>query len=212
MGKLIKCSTCGKDIAKSVKVCPHCGEKELDKASLIEQLTGVIILALLVAYLLPDKVQEKYLFPFIEKVKTSSLDVLYKYDEQRAEELTVTLEDIENSEIDNISSSGALNKALEFGSDYTDVQRENIKNDIKGKTVQWRLSVYEISKKDENCYRIQTADSNQVDTFITLYTRTAREASYIESLKTGDIISFKGKIEAVNFLRSIDINPAILQI
>ena len=27
MGKLIKCKTCGAEIAKSAKVCPHCGAK-----------------------------------------------------------------------------------------------------------------------------------------------------------------------------------------
>jgi len=45
MEKLKKCKTCGKDIAKSAKVCPHCGAKNKRKSKLIGVLAilGLII-------------------------------------------------------------------------------------------------------------------------------------------------------------------------
>lgn len=44
-----------------------------------------------------------------------------------------------------------------FGSEFTDLQRERIENDIKGKVVRWRLQVYEVSSTSEkNVYRVQT--------------------------------------------------------
>lgn len=46
--KMIKCKTCGADIAKSAKVCPHCGAKNR-KFPLIPILIAVVVLFLIVA-------------------------------------------------------------------------------------------------------------------------------------------------------------------
>ena len=43
MAKLVKCKTCGNDIAKTAKVCPHCGAKNHRSGG-----CGVIIVALLI--------------------------------------------------------------------------------------------------------------------------------------------------------------------
>ena len=43
MAKLVKCKACGNDIAKSAKVCPHCGAKNKRGGG-----CGVVIVALLV--------------------------------------------------------------------------------------------------------------------------------------------------------------------
>ena len=47
---LIPCKTCGKEIAKNAKLCPHCGGK--NKKSMKQQLWWRIPLSILVAYTL----------------------------------------------------------------------------------------------------------------------------------------------------------------
>ena len=42
MAKLIRCKTCGQPIAKSAKICPHCGAR--NKPSALRVLIGTIIL------------------------------------------------------------------------------------------------------------------------------------------------------------------------
>lgn len=44
MAKMIKCKTCGADIAKSAKTCPHCGAK--NKPGAFRVILGTIILLL----------------------------------------------------------------------------------------------------------------------------------------------------------------------
>lgn len=41
MNKLVKCKTCGSDIAKSAKVCPHCGAKRKN-----HKITGTVLVIL----------------------------------------------------------------------------------------------------------------------------------------------------------------------
>ncbi len=51
----IKCKTCGKEVSKTVKACPHCGEK-LKKLSVIHWI-GIVLLSLFIIGLInaPDK-------------------------------------------------------------------------------------------------------------------------------------------------------------
>lgn len=54
----IKCKTCGKDISKNAKACPHCGEKQ-KKLSIIHWI-GIVLVALFVIGLInaPDQPKE----------------------------------------------------------------------------------------------------------------------------------------------------------
>lgn len=46
MAKLVKCKTCGADIAKSAKTCPSCGAKQ--KKVSVALIIGIVVLALVV--------------------------------------------------------------------------------------------------------------------------------------------------------------------
>lgn len=56
MAKMIKCKTCGADIAKSAKVCPHCGAKN-KKFPLVPILIVAVILFFAVAILGSDSAE-----------------------------------------------------------------------------------------------------------------------------------------------------------
>lgn len=125
---------------------------------------------------------------------------------------TATAEDsinLNTATIDDISSKGTLYETFEIGGDSTDLQRQNLAEQIKGKVVEWNLPVYEVSKTNSS-YRIQTGSSNKdISTFIDISPTTSEEIQYLNSLKTGDMISVKGYIKDVSF-RSLNLSPAML--
>ncbi len=115
----------------------------------------------------------------------------------------------------NLSPYGELAEMFNFGSKNTDLQRENKLKEITGKVVQWQLPVYEV-KSSGNGYRIQTNTSvkignsnSPVGTFIKVTARNETEKRFIETIKTGDTVTFKGIIKDTT-MRNIEIEPAIL--
>lgn len=178
---IIACSSCGKDVAKGVKKCPHCGKKL--KMGLFTKLVLIVVVIIVGNMILnPGKTLEENL----------------------QETVSATVEDL--------SPRGELYQA--FGrvmkNEYTDIQRDNIEEKITGNYIQWNLPVYDVNKRKENKYRIQTSTKNNyVGTFIDLYTSSEEQAAYVESLKTGDFISVKGLITGVS-MRSIEIEYAVL--
>ena len=74
--------------------------------------------------------------------------------------------------------------------------------------VVWTLPVYEISKQDDNKYRVITNGENYVDTKITLYIEDEKARKYVEALNTGSFLKFKGIIKDVS-LRTFIIEPAL---
>ncbi len=120
------------------------------------------------------------------------------------------------SPVSELRPSGELARMLTFGSKHTDVQRENKLSQIKGKVVEWNLPVYEV-KRIEGGYRIQTSgtelailmsDESLVATTVDISPRSQSDRDEIESLMTGDLISFKGLIDDIT-LRTLEIRPAI---
>ena len=75
--------------------------------------------------------------------------------------------------------------------------------------VEWSLPVYDVNKRSEGKYRIQTSGGGAVGTFITLYTTSASEAQTVEALQTDDYVNVKGRITGTS-MRNIDIEDAIL--
>lgn len=125
------------------------------------------------------------------------------------------LEGLKTAPISKLAPTGDLAEIFEFGGDTTDLQRENKMKAIKGSVVLWQLPVYEV-KRDGDDFRVQTQNPNafgndeaMVPTIITLTSLSAADTQTIESLKTGDIISFKGVINDVS-LRHLLIKPAYL--
>lgn len=115
----------------------------------------------------------------------------------------------------DLRPDGEMAEILAIGSTHTNVQRENTLLQVRGKTVQWNLPVYEVSRHGAG-YRVQTA-GEQLAIFerrnllagamVYVTPRTDAERTELEELRTGDVISFKGTIQDIT-LRTVEINPA----
>ncbi|MGB7815371.1 MAG: hypothetical protein WBL28_03365 [Methylotenera sp.] len=126
------------------------------------------------------------------------------------------LKNLDAAQPSDLSPIGELAEIFSYGSDNTDLQRENKFNEIHGKIIAWQLPVYDIKRAGDG-YTIQT-DSHYkndlfgqilVGTFVHVIARNADEEKLIASLKTGDIVSFKGLVHD-STMRNLDIKPAIL--
>ena len=82
MSKVKECPACGKEVAKSAKVCPHCGKK-LKTGLFVKLLLGLIVLGVLGAIFGPTT-------------------------EEKAQQLSATLDSISNAQAANISASGEI--------------------------------------------------------------------------------------------------------
>lgn len=120
------------------------------------------------------------------------------------------IDSVEYAEVYEISPKGMLYDMFTINSKYTDIQRQNMREQLKNQVVIWRLPVYEISKKSENKYRITVISDEYVHCNIVLTTRNNNEQNYLGSVKTGDFITIKGKLTGDTTMRSLEIEPAVL--
>ncbi len=140
------------------------------------------------------------IFYAAEKYRDQNIDLKFLESQKEAENLTV---------------DGELAKAFNLNSKFTDIQRENLLTQIKGKVVVWVVEVYEVEKKNNKKYKIQTrsglsSSNDDVGTYIDLYIQNDEQSKFIEELKTGERIRIKGVLTGESILRSLVISPAIL--
>lgn len=139
-----------------------------------------------------------------------ALGIYFSYSKPTVDPISL----LENEIPEQINPQGELGEMFSFGSTNTDIQRDNKINEIKGKVISWSLPVFEVNK-DGTEYRIQTSGvTNEsgnkiVGTFIYITPKNQDEKTIIEGLKTGDYISFKGRIKDVS-MRNLEISPAVL--
>lgn len=182
--KLKICKSCNAEVAKSAKRCPKCGAKL--KMGLLPKLlitlAGIVIL---------------------------SVALMPSTEEQQAS-LAASLKEIETAEPSDLSPRGEIAAIFNLVSQHTDIQRDNKEKEIKGKIIQWTLPVFEVRKQKDGVYRITTTGGGDtVGTFITVHTRNDAEKANVEGLKTGDLVSIKGRIDGIS-LRNIEIEDAVL--
>lgn len=104
---------------------------------------------------------------------------------------------------------GELSDTFAPFSEYTDLQRDNMKKKVIGRVIQWDLPVYEISLSNET-YKVTTGGKNLLTAAVFITARSDDERSLMNSLKTNDIISFKGRITDIMLRSVVVIDPAIL--
>ena len=97
-----------------------------------------------------------------------------------------------------------------FGSDYTNLQREDTLSQIKDKVIEWTIPVYEIERIKDGLYRITSIDDDGFGLVIVLTTNSQDEKNLIHSLKTGSRLSIKGVLTGETTMRALDIEPAII--
>ena len=181
MSKLKNCKSCDHEVASSAKVCPNCGKK-LKMGLLLKLLILGGVVAIIAAIASP-----------------SSEEVAAANEAIKAQAPNTSL-----------ASDGELKDIFAMGSDNTDLQREEKEKEIKGEVVQWTLPVYEVDKLAEGKFKIQTASGKgHVATFCYINADADDEIAKISALKTGDMVTVKGKIEGI-FMRSIKLDPCFL--
>lgn len=141
---------------------------------------------------------------------------LFYFASQNDKPSTSSLQSLETREdISKYTIDGELAKAFNLNSKYTDIQRENLLKQIKGQLVVWEVEIYEIDKKSDKVYKIQTSGglnigASNVGTFVELTAKDTLQSNFIEGLKTGQVIRIKGILTGESTLRSLIIKPAIL--
>lgn len=127
------------------------------------------------------------------------------------------LQILSDSEPSDLQPDGDLHKIFKYGGDSTDSQRYNKLMEIKGAIVQWSLLVYNIRLNDDEYIVITSVKigswlfgKSVVGTEIHLSPRDGSERKFVEKLRAGDKITFKGRIRGLSLPRAIEINPAIL--
>ncbi len=118
-------------------------------------------------------------------------------------------------DVSSYTVDGELAEAFNLNSKYTDIQRENLLQKIKGKLIIWVVEVYEVNKIADNIYRIQTPSGlnlkdDDVGLFIDIYSQSPEESKFLEGLKTGETFRIKGILTGNSLLRSLEVKPAIL--
>ena len=132
---------------------------------------------------------------------------------------------MELAEINKVPSLRILADKYVAESNYTNLQRDDQEKVLKGKIVEWEAPIYEVSRiKSSNVYFqiLIRADKRHDKKYnpkkprypgmeIEIFARTKKETQQIENLKTGSLISFKGRITGVTSVwRRIEIEDAIL--
>lgn len=101
-----------------------------------------------------------------------------------------------------------------LGSDYTDLQRTNLEKEIAGKLVQWELPIYEISLLEDGTYLIITQPNfngkSHLTATVSILAKSDKDRDYLATLKTNDLVSFKGVVTSINFRMAISVAPAVL--
>ncbi|RXH39530.1 hypothetical protein XH94_16570 [Bradyrhizobium zhanjiangense] len=109
----------------------------------------------------------------------------------------------------DLAPTGELAEIFSFISEATQIQRDEKERAIKGKIVQWKLPVYNVSERNGFVVIQTRSRRGLVGTFC--YVR-ANEAvkKYALSLRENDLVTCKGEIAGTS-MRNIEIRPAILQ-
>lgn len=202
---LIKCNECLSQVSTNAATCPQCGNKIQKKTSLFIWLFIIVVGYIVWGKVFSLSTSSYRNYPSNANQKTSQVD---------------PLQELKNAQPSTLEPYGELAEMFNYGSDYTDLQREIKLKEIRGKVIAWRLPVYEINRY-ENDYKIQTSSHFKseniflqgkeiVNTFVYVTPRNDEDRRLIENLKTGDVVAIKGIVGDDTTMRSLNIKPAIL--
>lgn len=193
MSKLKSCKSCGKEISKSAKSCPHCGQK-LKHGLCVKILAAGVALGVVIGL---------------------SNAIFGPSDEEIAAQKQAMINELIQTPVANYTPTGELQEMFSLGSSYTDLQRENKLKELAGQVVHWTVPVYEV-KKGSKYYTIQTKGDQFTAGYVGLFLRVETEdpnvISYLENLKTNDMITFKGKFTGDSTMRNLELSPVVVQV
>jgi hypothetical protein len=126
------------------------------------------------------------------------------------------LEELMRTEVTPVSQV-LMSETFAFGSDSTDLQRDLLRQEIIGKTVEWDILVYEITLEDD-VYKItsqplpvKSKDAVPVmRVVIFLYPATDVDVDSLRKAKTNDSIRIRGHVQDILLRSVVVVSPAIL--
>jgi len=181
MSKLTTCKSCGKEVSKSAKKCPHCGEK-LKMGLFLKLIIAGIAIAVIGAITAPSQEEFRQTLLDMKSAQSSS---------------------VSSSELAPLFSMGSKGTDLQ-----RDKKEKEIKGQLVEWTIP--VYEVKVLSAKEGKYKIQgSSKRGAVGTFVTIYALDDNDKARIESLKTGDLVKVKGKITGT-FMRNIEIEPAVL--
>lgn len=111
-------------------------------------------------------------------------------------------------------NTAALCELFEFGSDNTDLQREEAVEEMLGAVVEWAVEVYEVQKSNDSTFRVLTnhcaGPSRAPRVEARLFVSTAEDHALVRKLKTGSVVQIRGRIAGVDGLRFIELDPSAI--
>lgn len=185
--KLKECPSCGKEVAKGAKVCPHCGVTL--KKKWFWKLVGIsIIIAIVVATMNGNKEREKnneiLANGQIENINPSNI--------------------ITDVDINGLSLSEKNAKIEE--------KKQSIEQNY-GKLIQWTLIVKSVSKTVNDSYEVTVGRNRTIMFGIENFADVVLEKKYSkygESLAMDDKITFKGVLTRGGLTVTYTVKPAEL--
>jgi hypothetical protein len=111
--------------------------------------------------------------------------------------------------VSGLAPTGDIAETFSFLSPATQIQQDEKERAIKGKIVQWRLPVYNISERNGFIVIQTKSRPGMVGTFCYVKASDAIKQRVL-SLREDDLITCKGEIAGTT-MRSIEIRPAVLQ-
>lgn len=162
---IIACKACGKEVAKGVKKCPHCGKK-LKMGMFTKIILGVVVLVIANAILNPGKTLEERLQ---ETRDAQAYDLSPRGELSQMFSLMGDYTDIQR---DN-KEKEITGQIVQWRLPVFDVNKSS-----EGK---YRVQT--------------SGSKGAVGAFVDIYATSPKEQQQIEALQSGDFVSFKGKIE-----------------
>lgn len=111
--------------------------------------------------------------------------------------------------VSSLAPTGDIAETFSFLSPATQIQRDEKERAIKGKIVEWKLPVYNVSERNGFIVIQTKSRPDIVGTFCYVKASDAIKR-YVLSLRENDLITCKGEI-AGTAMRNIEIRPAILR-
>ena len=193
MAKLKKCKSCEKEVAKSAKVCPHCGVK-LKMGKFLKLIIIIVGVSVLGAIFGPSKE---------DQAKT------------KADAKNAIIEQLSNAKPSALQPDGEIGDMFRGTSDYTKIQVEKKAEEIKGSIVEWELPVAEISEASDGRYKIQlrskgSGKNSVIGGFVYVTPKNDADVKRIEALKEDNYIKIRGILKDIGTFLGASIDPAIL--
>jgi hypothetical protein len=121
---------------------------------------------------------------------------------------SVDTSEIKTNQAASTLPSAELVSALSWMSDLTSVEKDRIKDGMRGKLVQWRMPVFNVTKDGEGAYVVQTDSSAGIGAFCRV-ARDDPDQSFVKNLKAGQLVTCKGIVSGYT-LGNVNINPALV--